>query len=291
MGKLRSVATSFWSDPFIEELTPSQKLLYLYLITNDKTNMLGIYEISIRKISFDTGVDKKTIDDSFELFISKGKVKRIGNYVILVKYMKHQNFNTNMKKSAIDVYNSLPNELKDSKISVNKNNPLEGFETLLNHYGMVSKREVEYEYELEREYEEEEESKKEKFLCSISSKNELSNDHERIAFSFWELFKKNLNESGIEKTTQLDKAKLKMWSKDIRLAMEKDGRTKEEMIEIFNFLQVSDFWKPNIQSTSKLREKFERLLMEARKPRKGNGSIENDPEFVEMVNDIKTRWA
>ena len=151
MGKLRSVSTSFWSDPFVEDLTPVQKLLFLYLITNEKTNMLGIYELSIKKISFETDINKNEIEKGLKAFERVGKVKYIDNYVILVNYMKHQNFNTNMKKSAIDTYNSLPNVLKDSTINISKAYPSEGFESLLNHYGMVSKVEVEYEVEEEEE--------------------------------------------------------------------------------------------------------------------------------------------
>ncbi len=157
MSKLRSVSTAFWSDPFIEDLTPNQKLLFLYLITNDKTNMLGIYELSVRKMSFETGIKKDEIEKGLKVFESLSKVKYIGNYVILVNYMKHQNFNTNMKKSAIDIYNSLPNVLKDTEVKVSKSNPLEGFETLLKHYGMVPKDEVETELEDEGEGEGEEE--------------------------------------------------------------------------------------------------------------------------------------
>ena len=74
--------------------------------------------------------------------------------------MKHQNYNTNMKKSAIDIYNSLPKELKDKSLDINKDNPLKGFESLLNHYGMVSKVEVEYELE----YEDEDELNKENII-------------------------------------------------------------------------------------------------------------------------------
>lgn len=151
MSKLRSVSTAFWSDPFIEELTPNQKLLFLYLITNEKTNMLGIYESSIKKISFETGIDEKTILKDLKHFESKGKVRYENNYVILINFMKHQNFNTNMMKSAIDVYNSLPNVLKDNSIVISKDNPLKGFETLCNHFGMVRKVEVEYKDELEDE--------------------------------------------------------------------------------------------------------------------------------------------
>jgi len=155
MSKLRSVSTAFWSDPFIEDLTPVQKLLFLYLITNEKTNMLGIYENSIKKISFETGIKKDDVLNALKAFEMVGKVKYINNYIILVNYMKHQNYNTNMKKSAIDVYNNLPNDLKIKEVEITKDNPLEGFERLSKGVGMVSKIEVEYEEEREEEEEEE----------------------------------------------------------------------------------------------------------------------------------------
>jgi hypothetical protein len=154
MSKLRSVDTSFWSDPFIEDLTPTQKLLFLYLITNEKTNMLGVYEVSLRKISFETSIKKDDISNALKEFERLGKVKYVDNYVILVNYMKHQNFNTNMKVSAINKYNELPKELKINGLSVNsidKENTLEGFKRLCKGFGMVSKREVEVETELEEE--------------------------------------------------------------------------------------------------------------------------------------------
>lgn len=161
MSKLRSINTAFWSDPFIEDLTPSEKLLFLYLITNEKTNMLGIYEASIKKMSFETGIDKQTVRKALEGFERVGKVKYIDNYVILVNYMKHQNYNTNMKKSAIDAYNSLPQVLKNKGIAISKDNPSEGFERLSKALLMVSKDEVEVETELEVEDEVETESEEE----------------------------------------------------------------------------------------------------------------------------------
>ena len=187
MSKLRSVSTSFWSDPFIEDLTPNQKLLFLYLITNDKTNMLGIYEVSTRKISFETGIGKDDITEGLNEFERLGKVKYIGNYVILINYMKHQNFNTNMKKSAIDIYNSLPNKLKHSKLSVSKDNPLEGFESLLDLYGMVSK--VEYEVEGEGKDEIEVKTKiptEEEFLAyAVSNISNINKLDVRLKYRAW----------------------------------------------------------------------------------------------------------
>ena len=141
MSKLRSVSTGTWSDPWYEELEPHQKLIFLYLITNEKTNMLGIYEASVKKISFETGVKKDDITKCLDQFEIDGKIKYQNNFIILVNFLKHQNFNTNMKKGAIKVYDSLPKDLKVSGLVLDDSNPIESFESLSNHYGTVSKRE------------------------------------------------------------------------------------------------------------------------------------------------------
>jgi hypothetical protein len=160
MAKLRSVSTAFWSDPYVEGLTPTQKLLFLYLITNEKTNMIGIYESSSRKISFETGINEADVKKSLDQFTKDGKVKSVGNWILLANYMKHQNYNTNMKKAAIDAYLSIPKELQNNEIEIDRDNPIESFESLSNHYGMVPNhsgtvRKEEYEYEVESELESE----------------------------------------------------------------------------------------------------------------------------------------
>lgn len=149
MAKLRSVSTAFWSDPFIEELTPTEKLLYIYFITNEKTNMLGIYEVSFKKICFETGINKETVLKAFETFQRLNKIKYEHGYIILINFMKHQKYNLNMKKSAIDTYFTLPKVLISKDIVLDKDNPSEAFETLSNGLGMVRKVEVEYKVENE----------------------------------------------------------------------------------------------------------------------------------------------
>lgn len=152
MSKLRSVNTVFWSDPFVENLEVDEKLLYLYLITNEKTNMLGIYEASIKKMSFETGIAKERLETILKGFEGLGKVKYVKNYVILINYMKHQKYNPNMKKAALSIYKELPNELKTIDLNNEEGKPLKAFESLLNHYGMVPKIEDEVEDEKEVEY-------------------------------------------------------------------------------------------------------------------------------------------
>ena len=54
MAKQRYLSTSFWTDSYVEKLDPSEKLLFIFLLTNDSTNLCGIYEITTRRISFET---------------------------------------------------------------------------------------------------------------------------------------------------------------------------------------------------------------------------------------------
>jgi len=149
--KLRSVNTRFWEDTFIEELSISEKLLFLYLLTNSQTNILGIYEISIKRISYDTGLNKETVQKAFERF---GKVQKAyfkDNFVILPNFLKNQRLNSNMKTGVANIFNELPNWLKESVLnddSKGLGNDSKGFETILN--GLV-KYEIEIEIESKKE--------------------------------------------------------------------------------------------------------------------------------------------
>jgi len=95
----------------------------------------------------------------------------------------------------------------------------------------------------------------------FQSKEIIKNEFNRIAFSFWKLFKEN---SKTATTKNLDRATLEDWAKDVRLMIDNDGRTLEEIQSVFKFLKVSEFWKSNIQSIKKLREQFEKLYLQSK---------------------------
>jgi len=117
MSKLRSVNTHFWSDNFIIELDPIEKLLFLYLLTNEKTNMLGIYEIHLRRISFDTGIDSNMLMKIFDRFESAKKAKYCEGFAILPNFLKNQKFNANMRISAINAWNELPISVRNEDLA------------------------------------------------------------------------------------------------------------------------------------------------------------------------------
>lgn len=55
------------------------------------------------------------------------------------------------------------------------------------------------------------------------------------------------------------------WITDIRLTIEKDGRTPEQVSYIIDWCQNDSFWRSNILSPSKLRTKFDQLRLNADK--------------------------
>lgn len=73
------------------------------------------------------------------------------------------------------------------------------------------------------------------------------------------LFEKILENNPAHKMPDLQK-----WADDVRLMMERDSRTEEQIQYLIEWSQSHSFWHKNILSTSKLREQFDRLVMEVK---------------------------
>lgn len=84
----------------------------------------------------------------------------------------------------------------------------------------------------------------------------------RITLMFWSLFRKNLKEKGM-RTMVVDLAYYKTWVNAVRLMRDVDEVTLMQLREVYDFLGTNDFWKVNVQSTPKLREKFETIHRQA----------------------------
>lgn len=149
MDVRRSINTKIWADEWFENLTAVNKLIWLYLLTNQQTNMLGVYEISIRKIAFETCLTEDQVREAFSLFEEEKKAFYYRNFVILSNWLKNQALNSNMKIAALQTYDRLPNDLK-FKINANAS---EGFESLIEAFQILRKKEKEKEREIEREKE------------------------------------------------------------------------------------------------------------------------------------------
>ena len=146
MDLRRSVNTRIWADEWFESLTREEKLTWLYLLTNQYTNMLGIYEVSMSRVSFETGITRETLSKAFERFQRDGKAFYLcGRYIFLVNWLKNQTMNPNMEKNARNSLKTLPNDVVSALQALH----LESFESLSK--GLVMLPEIERESEIENE--------------------------------------------------------------------------------------------------------------------------------------------
>jgi hypothetical protein len=83
-------------------------------MTNPLTNIAGVYKINNRRISFDTGFTDDMINMIIDKFSKSKKTFRMGEYIVLPSWPKHQNWDSksNIKAGIDKILNSLSdNEL------------------------------------------------------------------------------------------------------------------------------------------------------------------------------------
>lgn len=111
-NRQRIINTKFWSDSFVvEKLNPLDRYLFLYFLTNEKTNLAGVYELSIRTMANETGLEKEEVLRMLERL--RGKVEYKDGWICLVNFTKHQNTdNLSIVKGIENRLNELPLEVK-----------------------------------------------------------------------------------------------------------------------------------------------------------------------------------
>lgn len=113
MAKQRYVNTRFWDDGYIVSLDPTEKLLFLYLITNPLTEISGAYEIPLRRIAFDTGIDREMVLRILERFADADKIIYRDGWILICNFIKHQSVNPKITKGIETAVKCCPDWIKD----------------------------------------------------------------------------------------------------------------------------------------------------------------------------------
>ena len=59
------------------------------------------------------------------------------------------------------------------------------------------------------------------------------------------------------------------WRTQARLMIDRDGRTVDEITRVIDWAEGNDFWRANVLSVPKLRQKFDTLRLQSQRPRGG----------------------
>ena len=125
--KQRFISTSFWDDPWVQSLTPINRYLYLYLLTNTLTNIAGVYEISTRRIAFDTGLTKPVIEKTLSMFSKDRKAVRVQEYIILPAWPNHQKWDKSprIKQGINNILKTIPEHIIKCMVFVEYRYPID----------------------------------------------------------------------------------------------------------------------------------------------------------------------
>jgi hypothetical protein len=115
MANYRQIHTQIWRDNWFLELRPDEKLLFIYLFSNDSTNLAGIYEIHESIIALETGLRPARIREILVKLEASNKVHYGGGVVWIVNMRKyHSNASEKVQKN-IDaaIYDIQDGEIKN----------------------------------------------------------------------------------------------------------------------------------------------------------------------------------
>ena len=310
MATLRSVNTRFWEDPWVEDLDPSEKLLFLYLLTNKYANLAGIYEITVKRISFETGLNQETIRKGLERFAKDNKAYFVdNNYMFLPNWLKNQNLNSNMKKGLLTIFSQLPKSVLIKILGNHYQTVLKDYQTLLNTL-LKYKIEVEVEVEYKNIFVPSRDSESDKFDTLNSIKPKMARTKGKALFDVPVQKKKKVSQDKYlalatklseiiqtKKNVKHTKSQIQAWTKQFaRLERENKVQYERQMAAMRWYEEhIGEPYVPVIQSGSSFREKF--MNLEAaitrsensytQKTKNNSGIAYFDPEY----NDILMRKA
>ena len=120
MARQRYINTKFWDDKYIINIDPTEKLIFIYCLTNPLTVICGIYEITIKRIAFDTGIDKDMIIKILERFEKDNKILYRDGWLAVKNFIKNQSLNPKIIKGIMTELHACPKEMVKWVISPHK---------------------------------------------------------------------------------------------------------------------------------------------------------------------------
>lgn len=110
---------------------------------------------------------------------------------------------------------------------------------------------------------------------SLQPKTATTTPRKKFHFSEADM---NLAKSIFTKIRQLNPShrepNLKAWANELRLMVERDGKSQAEIFDLFSWANQDSFWQANILSPKKLREKWDVLILQ-RSRKKPQGRVDN----------------
>ena len=134
--KYRQLNTNFWEDNYVLSLSTQEKIFFIYLFTNPKVNMCGIYELADRTICYSLGATLEELEKIKQKFENDRKYFFYEGWVFIANFNKHNSFST--AKPVLHAYtkewNSIPKDVLSHFLSIDRicfEHTIRNFETFM----------------------------------------------------------------------------------------------------------------------------------------------------------------
>lgn len=245
------INTRFWDDAYTANLDPVEKLLFLYFLTNPGTDICGIYELPLKNVATDTGIDRDMVEKILKRFTKDKKVYYVNGWVAVSNFIFHQTINPSVGKG-------IENGLNKAPVEIIKKLGTAWVQRVVSVLQTLGNLNLNSNFNLNPKLSEE----------SPPINNFTAEDMRMVDLLVLLIKAKNPD-------WQM-KGKIESWAEDINKIHRIDERTYEQIEYMIRWTQNDSFWCQNILSASKLREKFNDLIPRVR------GKIQ-------MINDKKPK--
>ena len=98
MADYRQIHTKIWKDGWFLELEPNEKLLFIYLFSNERACVAGIYDLPLKVICFESCLDETTVLAALDKFAKAEKVFYEDGVVWVVNLIQYNTNNLSSPK-------------------------------------------------------------------------------------------------------------------------------------------------------------------------------------------------
>jgi DnaD/phage-associated family protein len=123
MADFRNIYTRTWNDKWFVTLDIDEKLLFIYLFSNERASVCGMYELPLRTIVFETGINADRVLQILDRLQKDKKVYYSEEVIWIVNFQKYNNSGNSIKvitRAKKDVEMTPDGEIKKLYCKANK---------------------------------------------------------------------------------------------------------------------------------------------------------------------------
>lgn len=112
MSKQRVIKDEMWDDEWFYDLEPLDKLVWVFLLTNPRSNIAGVYKLNYSWASATLKLEVLVLKEIIKRFEDQKKVVVKDSWVIIWNFHKHQSTNPKVEQGVKRIIESLPIEIR-----------------------------------------------------------------------------------------------------------------------------------------------------------------------------------